>query len=165
MSNDRKQKEDDIQREINLQQKFSVTGVIGRQSGGAMKGASPVSRLSQVTVEIIQFIDHHLSDPSGALKSVLNRTVKANEVTIDHNLHEPILALREIIRPILENNSILYEFVRQVDVQWGQIFNERPHFQEPGQEPHPDDEYTHESVRKTLMDLMGLIDATINGKG
>ena len=43
--------------------------------------------------------------------------------------------------------------MRQVDIKWGQMYGERPHFQQPGQPPHPDDEYTHESVRQDLLDL------------
>jgi hypothetical protein len=50
----------------------------------------------------------------------------------------------------LQNQAFLYELVRRVDVKWSQIYDERPYFQQPGQAPHPDDEYTHESVRLTL---------------
>jgi hypothetical protein len=39
-------------------------------------------------------------------------------------------------------------------VQWGQIMLERPYFQQPGQAPHPHDEYTHESVRRELERLL-----------
>jgi hypothetical protein len=31
---------------------------------------------------------------------------------------------------------------------------ERPHFQSPGSPPDPDDEYTHESVKKALSGLL-----------
>ena len=163
MAIDDKSKEDDIQQEIHVRRKFSVAGVIGQQAGGAIKGASPVPKLTQVTTEIIQFIDQHVSDSSGALKSVLRRRIKANEVTIDLNINKPMLALREIIHPIMEKDSVLHEFVRQVDVRWGQIFKERPHFQQAGQSPHTDDEYTHESVRNELIKLLEKIEAVING--
>jgi hypothetical protein len=36
---------------------------------------------------------------------------------------------------------------------WGEMNDERPHFQRPGQPPHPDDEYTHESVYQQLVEL------------
>jgi hypothetical protein len=38
--------------------------------------------------------------------------------------------------------SQLREFVRRVDMRWGQMYDERPHFERPGHPPHPDDEYT-----------------------
>ena len=59
-----------------------------------------------------------------------------------------MLALREIIQHILEKEAVLHEFVRQVDMRWGEMYLERPHFQQPGEAPHPDDDYTHASVRK-----------------
>ena len=145
---------DDIQQELRMQQKFSLSGVIGQQAGGAMKGASPVPKLAQVTTEILQFIDHNLADSSGALKSVLQRKVKTNELIVARHLDDPMTALHEIVQSILEKESTLQEFVRQVDVKWGQIFQERPHFQQPGEAPHPDDEYTHESVRDLLIGFM-----------
>lgn len=156
-----KSKEDDIQHEVLVRQKFTLAGAIGRQAGGAMKGASPIPKLNQVIMELIQFIDHNLSDSSGALKSVLQRRVKANEVLIDRHLDQPLVGLKKIIQPLLEMDIVLYEFVRQVDVRWGQIFRERPHFQQPGQLPHPDDEYTHESVKSDLMDFMKKVENAV----
>lgn len=46
------------------------------------------------------------------------------------------------------------EFVRQVDVRWGELYQERPMFQRPGQAPAPEDEYTDESVRQILTSLL-----------
>ena len=160
-ANDKEPKTDDIQREIRSQQKFSLAGAIGRSVGGAMKGASPIPKLAQVTTEIIYFINHNTPDPSGALKSILRQRIKANELIVGHHIDNPLLALREIIQPILDNDSIFYEFVRQVDVRWGEIFVERPLFQQPGQTPHPDDEYTHNSVKKDLMVLLGEVVSAI----
>jgi hypothetical protein len=54
----------------------------------------------------------------------------------------------------LSNHELLYEFVKQVDFKWGQMYDERPYFQSPGQAPHPNDEYTHESVKKKLRKLV-----------
>jgi len=44
--------------------------------------------------------------------------------------------------------------VRQADARWGEMYDERPYFQQPGQTAHPDDEYTHESVRQALVDCL-----------
>lgn len=158
MTTDHTSQDDDLQQELSAHQTFSVAGVIGRQAGGAMKGASPIPKLAQVTIEIVQFIDQNLSDPSGALKSLLRRRVKDNGVVMDRNIHTPLLGLREIIQPILEKDVVLHEFVRQVDVRWGQLFQERPHFQQAGQPPHPDDEYTHASVKRDLTTLLATLE-------
>lgn len=41
-----------------------------------------------------------------------------------------------------------------MDLKWGQMYQQRPYFQQPGQPPHPDDEYTHDSVKENLEDLL-----------
>ena len=53
-----------------------------------------------------------------------------------------------------------HEFVRQIDFRWGQIMEERPHFQRAGQPAHEDDAYTHESVRQTLGELLATVEKT-----
>lgn len=158
-----KSKEEEIQREARSRQKFSLARVIGRQAGGAMKGASPIPRLEQAKMEIVQFIDDNLTDPSGALKSILRRQIKAGGAVVDRHLDRPLAALREILRPLLDKDARLHEFVRRVDVRWGEMFVERPHFQQPGEAPHPDDDYTHESVRRRLSGLMARVEAEIKG--
>jgi hypothetical protein len=69
------------------------------------------------------------------------------------------MALNEILSTLLDNQDLLYEFVRQVDHKWGQLYGERPYFQQPGQLPHPEDEYTHESVRLKLMKLLDIVES------
>ncbi|OQY21216.1 MAG: hypothetical protein B6I37_09105 [Desulfobacteraceae bacterium 4572_35.2] len=44
MSNELAPSTDEIQREMRLQQKFSMAGAIGRAGSGPMKGGSPVSQ-------------------------------------------------------------------------------------------------------------------------
>ena len=148
-----------------MAREFTLADAIGQQGGGTMKGASPVPRLTQVISEINQFIERNISDPPGALKFVMQRGIKGNEFYIAQHLDEPLVALREIIQYVLDRDSVLHEFVRQVDVQWGRVFMERPHFQQPGQEPHPDDEYTHESVRNQLSIFLGKVESAIKSGG
>lgn len=45
------------------------------------------------------------------------------------------------------------DLVRDADVEWGRIFDERPHFEQEGSPPHPDDVYTRDSVRSVLSGL------------
>lgn len=84
---------------------------------------------------------------------------------LTHNLNCHIHSLQKsiVLSFFLEKDSVLHEFVRQVDVPWGPLFKERPHFQQPGQGPHTNDEYTHESVRNDLMNLMEKVETVING--
>ncbi len=154
MPDDQDSENDGIQRELRARQKFSVAGAIGRAGSGLLKGESPIPRQVQTTTEIIRFIDQNTPASKGALKSILRRRVKQNQAAVERHLDNPILALREIIQAILDKEFALQEFVRQVDARWGEMFMEPPHFQKAGQNPHPDDEYTYDSVKQDLRVLL-----------
>lgn len=145
---------DEVQREIRARQKFSMAGAIGRAGSGLMKGESPVSQQEQALATLTQWIDQQVSDPSGALKSVLRRRVRSSNLLVASHLQQPCNALREMIETILASEYGTREFVRQVDVRWGELYQERPLFQRAGQAPDPEDDYTHESVRQTLTLLL-----------
>ncbi len=147
-----------IQREILAGRKFSLAEAIGREGGGFMKGESPVPKLAQAIAELQMFINQNLSDSSGALQAVLYVWVKTDS-RVSQNLNSPLIALNEILSTLIDNQNLLHEFVRQVDHKWGQIYDERPYFQQPGQLPHPEDEYTHESVRLQLSELLDIVRA------
>jgi hypothetical protein len=155
-SKKRSEHESSIQREIRQKCSFSLSEAIGREAGTFFKGESAVPRLTQITAEIANFIDHNVSDVSGALRTTLCRRIKANEVLVAKHEDEPIAALKALLSAILESETALFELVGDVDAQWGQMMLERPHFQQPGQAPHPDDEYTHESVRRELERLLAI---------
>lgn len=142
--------DDEIQRTLRAQQTFSTAGAIGRAGKGLMKGESPVSRQEQAITMLMQWIDQQTPDPSGALKSILRRQVRNDVLLVARHLRQPHNALREMIETILSSNYALREFVRQVDVRWGELYQERPIFQREGQPGSPDDEYTEESVQKNL---------------
>ena len=152
-----KDKEIELQRDILSGRKFSLADVIGQEGGSFLKGESPVPPLIQAVTEINAFIAARLGDSSGALQAVLQDWVRDDEAKVSSYFNSPLLALRKIVEEILGNEELFYEFVRQVDFKWGQIYGERPYFQRPGQPPHPQDEYTHESVRKQLVGLLELI--------
>jgi hypothetical protein len=141
---------DEVQREIRAQQKFSMAGAIGRAGSGLMKGESPISQQEQAITLLTQWIDQQIPDPSGALKSMLRRRVRGNELLVERHLQQPRNALREMIDTILASDYALQEFVRQVDVRWGELYQERPLFQQAGQAANPADEYTYDSVRQSL---------------
>lgn len=143
-----------IQQDILTGRQFSLAEVIGREGGSFLKGESPIPRLLQAKAEINLYIDRYLTDSSGALKAVLQTLITTDEICISRQLDSPLVALREHLELLVDNPELLYEFVKQVDVKWGQLFGERPYFQQPGQPPHPEDEYTHESVHRQLVELL-----------
>ncbi|WP_199305740.1 hypothetical protein [Pseudanabaena sp. FACHB-2040] len=151
----------DLQHELRLARKFSLAEVIGREGSDFMKGESPIPPLMQAITQINLFIDQHLDDSIGALQAVLQAWVKAQDAQVSRYMDRPLAALQKILQDILSTPETLYEVVRQADVRWGQIFGERPHFQQPGQAAHPDDKYTHESVRVTLKVLLEAVESDL----
>jgi hypothetical protein len=144
----------EIEREIREQRKFSPTEALARMAGpGALKGASPVSRLQRAEIEIGIWSRAHLADSSGALSSVLQRHLNGSELLLK-NLDEPLVALIDFCEHVLESEDRLGELVRQADVEWGQNADERPSFEKEGFPAQPEDPYTLESVRRTLSDLL-----------
>lgn len=142
----------DVEREIRKNRKFSLSEAIGRIAGGDfMKGGSPVSRKRQAELEIEDYLRRHLVDSGGVLRVVLLRHV--GEGLIERDYTEPLAVLAEYIPTLLASEHLLAEFVREADVEWGRIQDERPHFQKPGSPPHPHDPYTIASVRVGLSQL------------
>lgn len=145
---------DDIQKDILSGRMFSLAEAIGREGGSFLKGESPVPKFVQALTEINEYIKQAMYDPSGILQATLFDWVKADEMRVSRYLNTPLGALREILEVLTGDRDMLYEFVRDVDCKWGQVNGERPHFQTPGQSPHPEDEFTHESVQQQLSALL-----------
>ena len=160
MGKEKDPSDDEMQREMLAQQKFTMAGAINRAGAGLMKGESPFSPQDQTISILTQWIDQQISDPSGALKSVLCRQVRSNELLLARHQQNPLHALREMVDKILASNYSIQEFVRQIDVRWGELNQERPLFQVAGQSPDPADEYTYESVRVKLVLLLEKLQGT-----
>jgi hypothetical protein len=144
----------DLEREIRKERKFSLVEAIGRLAGpGMMKGVSPVTRKQQCEVEIEGYLERHLMDAAGILPVVLLRRVKGSEILLN-NLDQPLFVLASYIQRVLNSEYLLKELVREADIEWGQMFSERPYFEKAGCPPHPDDPYTFELVRVTLCRLL-----------
>ncbi|MDC0834751.1 hypothetical protein POG22_17325 [Geitlerinema sp. CS-897] len=141
--------------------KFTLADAIAKEGGTFLKGESPVPKLEQAKATIHYFIDRNLSDISGALQAILQRWLDEDTIRVARNLETPLQALLELLDSLVNNSEMLYEFVRQVDVKWGELNDERPHFQRPHQPPHPEDEYTHESVRQQLLELRRRVEASL----
>lgn len=147
--NQNQDRERQIQEDILSGRQYSLADAIAREGGNFLKGESPVPKLVQVTTEINLFIDKNLPDSSGALQSVLKYWVKSDPI-ISKNLESPLESLAQVLEKLLKNKALFYEMVRQADLKWGEMYGERPYFQKPGQAPHPEDEYSHESVAEKL---------------
>ena len=143
-----------LESEVHKGRKFTAQEAIARMAGpGAMKGGSPISRQQQAEVEIGTWLGSHVTDDTGALKRVLRRHLKGSELLLN-NLDQPLLALAGHCRRLLASDDILREFVREADVEWGRLMDERPHFERDGLSPDRDDPYTLVSVRLTLSDAL-----------
>lgn len=152
----------ELQQQILAKQEFSLANLIGREGGSFLKGESPIPKVVQVTTEINLFINQNLKDNSGALQAILHNLVHEDQATISQYLDTPLIALEKMLEKILNNQELFYEFVKQVDLKWGQMYQERPYFQQPGQDAHPDDEYSHESVTLQLRELLQMIQSLSN---
>lgn len=140
-----------LEREIRAGRKFTLEEAIGRLAGpGAMKGESPVSRLQQADLEIASWLRSHLADAAGALEVVLHRNVKECELMLN-NLDSPLIVLARYCERVLDSDYLLAELVRNADIEWGRTMGERPYFEREGSPLHPNDPYTIESVRNSLL--------------
>ena len=137
--------------------KITVADVIAQSGGDFLKGESPVPKLVQLKIELKLFLNQALRDSEGALLWVLQNQVDDADDFISQFQDRPLMALQKLVEEIINNPGLLTEIVRQADFRWGQIYDERPHFDIPGRNPHPDDQYTFASVQQQLKDLLGEI--------
>jgi hypothetical protein len=149
-----KDEDAEIEREIRQGRKFTPREALANMAGpGAMKGASPVSRHRQAEMAIGAWLKQHLPDAAGALQIVLHRQVAESRPLLD-NPDKPLSALAECCERLLASDALLEDVVRQADVEWGRLMDERPHFERGSAPPHPDDPYTLTAVRRALDDAL-----------
>jgi hypothetical protein len=145
----------ELQREIRKDRKFTLEEAIGRLAGpGAMKGASPIGRKEQAEAAIDNWLTLHLTSSQQPLQVVLLRQVTQSQLLLD-NYDEPLVVLAACCEQILKSDDQLQELVRDSDIEWGRVFDERPFLDKPGCAPDPDDPFTVASVRNTLSTLIG----------
>ncbi len=138
----------------------TLADIIGQAGGDFLKGESPVPRLVQRKTELKLFLNDNLEDSEGALLLVLQNHIDEADALISQHQDCPLVALTKIIWEIIDNPALLTETVRQSDFRWGQIYDERPHFDIPGKQSHPEDPYTLVSVRGQLENLLTVISHT-----
>ena len=160
MSEEPDKPEAGIERELRQGRKFTPQEAMARMAGpGAMKGASPVSRVQQAEVEVGTWLRSHVADAAGVLPMLLHRQLKGSALLLD-NLDQPLVAVAEHCRHILASDYLLKELVRDTDVEWGHRMDERPHFEREGAAPHPGDPYTAHSVREALDEVVKQLGGT-----
>ncbi|MEM9945970.1 MAG: hypothetical protein AAF810_07885 [Cyanobacteria bacterium P01_D01_bin.36] len=143
----------DLQQEIRQGRKFSIAEAIGREGGSFMKGESAVPRPVRAANTIKQFLDSQLVDPSSAFATTLFTWATA-DIRLSRQLDTPLVALTQILESLLSEPTTFHEFSRQVAIAHANLTGERPHFQSLGQPPHPDADYTHESIQAQLSALI-----------
>jgi hypothetical protein len=154
MSKDKENEgQETLQQQLRRGQRFSIGDAIGREGGGYMKDASSVPWTKEAAAAVHRLLADHLVDTTGCARQVLESKVTDDLVTLGRHRAAPAGAILERIDRLLANEASLQEFVRRVDTEWGRQMVERPHFERPGRPPHPDDEYTHASVRRALQGL------------
>lgn len=141
-----------IEKEIRAGRKFSMAEAIGREGGSFMKGESAVPRPLRAANEIKQFIATHSSDPTGILASELYLWATA-DIRVSRQLDTPLVALAQIVESLLNESTIFYEFARQMAIAQSKLTGDRPYFQQPNQPPHPDADYTHQTIRQYLSEM------------
>ncbi len=143
-----------IEREARLGRRFTLADAIGKLAGpGAMKGVSPIARLQQAEAEIADFLRFNLAAPPGLLGGVVSRRINGSELLLN-NFGQPLVVLAACVQRALVSEHLLKALVREADIEWGRVFGERPHFEQEGRPPHPDDPYTLDSVRSSLSQLL-----------
>lgn len=146
--------DEDAERELRHARKFSMQDAMARLAGpGAMKGASPVSEVQQAENEVGTWLRANVADTAGALKTVLHRHIRGSELLLT-NVKQPLVAVATYCERVLGSEQRLIEVVREADVEWGRMMEERPHFDRAGLAPHPEDPYTLASVRAALDDVV-----------
>ena len=142
------------EQEIRQARKFSMGEAMARMAGpGAMKGASPVSPVQQAETEVGCWLRDNVDDAAGALQAVVHRQIRGSRLLLE-NVEQPLTAVAGYCRRILESDQLLKELVRQADVEWGRMMDERPHFERAGAPSDPDDPYTAHSVRHVLEEAL-----------
>lgn len=156
MTHDDRDDDRRIEQEIRAQRQASLADALaGQDNGSHLKGASPTPVLKRAMLEIDQWLSRHFLDNEGSLMAVTLRRLQQRPEHLEAGLGTPAVTVAAWLDIVLANDSVLEDLVREVDMEWGRRNQERPFFERPGQEPHPDDPYTRAGVRQQLADLRG----------
>lgn len=119
--------------------------------GGLLTSRDQISPYERARLELRALLNRQLHD--AVLEKALDDWIDLYRQPIEEHVDAPAVGLLNLLEQTLRSDGLFVEFVRMVDVRHGQIMQERPIFQQPGDPPHPDDPHTFDSVRKTLEKL------------
>ncbi|MGL1903853.1 MAG: hypothetical protein OCC49_17075 [Fibrobacterales bacterium] len=160
---DNRERDQEIERESKRQLHAkgggSLASALSEKGSDFLSGGSPIPLILQAETAIASYINSEVRDSCGALKATLQIRIKRKQSIIAEHIDTPLAVLKTMIALFLEKEPLLFDFVREVDACYGNMYQERPHFQRPGAKAHPDDEYTHESVRESLEELYAKLQA------
>ena len=143
-----------IEREARAGMHLSMEQALFMSGGvGLMKGGSPLTPYEQAHHQIMVFLNRQLRD--AVMEKSVDDWIGLHRQQVEEDLKHPIQGLLDIIEHTLAREGPLLEFVRTVDFHYGHMMQERPHFQQSGEPPHPEDAYTINSVRQALNKLAG----------
>jgi hypothetical protein len=143
-----------IEREARLARGADLAGLLaGRDGGGHLAGASPTPALQRALLEVEHWLEAHLRDREDALTPVLLRSLAPAADLLRANLGRPQATVATWLGRVLERPALVADLVREADREWGRRYQERPHFERPGQPPDPDDPYTIAGVTAELQRL------------
>ncbi len=137
---------------------FELADAIAREGKTFLKGDDAIPRPLRAMAQINQVITKGLHDPGSALKTALQNWVR-DDLRVSRHLDQPLVALSLILADLTSSSPAsrlsptFYEFARQVNMMWGQLTGDPPHFQKPGQPPHPEAEYSHTRIHSALEQL------------
>jgi len=121
-----------------------------RDAGSHLRGASPTPVVARALLEVRQWLASHLRDHEGSLTPVLLRHLAGATDLLESNLGRPQRTVARWLEQVLARPNLVADLVRETDRQWGQQYQERPHFERPGEPPDPDDPYTVTGVTAEL---------------
>lgn len=122
--------------------------------------------MEQMRLASITLLHAALKDSHGAIHKVLEQDLRQEEALLSGlvrkvgswsavELHAHLCEVLGVLaNRVLKNDASLEEFTRRVDAMWGELNDERPHFQRGNEPAHPDDVYTLASVKQTLTQLV-----------
>ena len=146
--------EADVEREVRLGWKFSLSDAIGRMGGkGLLKGESPGAPKRQTEGESADYLRAHLQESGGVLAGGVLRHVRTSEGLLT-NFDQPMGVLVSSVTHVLQSEALLTELVREADADWGRAYGARPYFARDGHRPHPEDPYTLAAGRDALRPLL-----------
>ena len=142
-----------IEREARSRRPDFATIIAGHDGGGHLKGASPTPVLRRALLEIEQWLATELPDHEGALRPVILRRLALQSEQLEAGLGHPAVTVGTWLDTILPRPEAMAELVRQADMEWGQLYHERPHFERADEPTHADDPYTVAGVTALLAEL------------